>query len=923
MKRITNEAGHAMAQRALAVLLAAALGVSGLLAGCATSTPIATPADTVAVIEDDAAPMSDRTAAQEAALAEEERATDVDELGYLPGQIVVVYEDDATEAEREEAVESLGAEETGEVAEFDSGDVSALTIDDGMTVETAVRQAEAEDAVKYAVPNYVVELFDDPAAEALGAIGVDSRSADQWYLNFIEAPAAWDLLAAKAPKAKPVKVAVLDTGASLSHPDLTNIINKQVSAEVVWTDNTNAASWKTAPLRGDGYTNGGSTVDELSSHGTHVSGIIAGEAGNGGILGVASGGTTAQANKLVDLVVIDAFSLLVDSGGTKKANASLQDLVFALEYARDAGCKIVNMSLGVQTDDAQVAGLFEALCADLATNHGMLIVSAAGNSNTSATCYPAACKSALGVISVSECASVGASSVTFTRPAWGDGSETVLRSSFSNYGDWCDLSAPGEKILSTYQFNGKTDGYQSMSGTSMACPVVTGVAALVMAANPQLSPAQVRQVLCDTATDLHTKGKDAQTGYGVVNARAAVAAAVGAASTVQATPTAVELKDANVTVSSAVYTGSSQEPSVTVKVNGTTLKQGTDYTVSVSGTPKNAGSYSVSIQGGGSYSGTVKKTFTIAPANIGSARIEVAAQTYSGKALTPAPAVSLNGAKLVKNVDYTVAYSNNTQVGTAQVTIKGTGNYTGSKTASFAIAESAAGGGSAPTTGSDGAPESLPVVKDPSSPGPASGVDTTAPVNKATTPADPEQPVAVAKKNIAAASVSGISASYAFTGSAISPKPVLRFGSTVLKAGVDYTVGYRNNRAVGTAVVTMTGIGAYKGTLQMRFTIKAPTVKAVKISKLKAAKSAFTVSWKKASGKVTSYPVQYSTSKKFTKSATATATVKASSKSTLSKTVKKLKAKKTYYVRVRTVYKVGGESFVSSWSAVKKVTTKR
>ncbi|MDE8703779.1 hypothetical protein PZH32_12550, partial [Adlercreutzia equolifaciens] len=102
------------------------------------------------------------------------------------------------------------------------------------------------------------------------------------------------------------------------------------------------------------------------------------------------------------------------------------------------------------------------------------------------------------------------------------------------------------------------------------------------------------------------------------------------------------------------------------------------------------------------------------------------------------------------------------------------------------------------------------------------------------------------------------------------------------------TVGYRNNRAVGTAVVTRTGIGAYKGTLQMRFTIKAPAVKAVKISKLKAAKSAFTVSWKKSSGKVTAYQVQYSTSKKFTKSATATTTVKASSKSTLSKTVKKL-----------------------------------
>lgn len=74
---------------------------------------------------------------------------------------------------------------------------------------------------------------------------------------------------------------------------------------------------------------------------------------------------------------------------------------------------------------------------------------------------------------------------------------------------------------------------------------------------------------------------------------------------------------------------------------------------------------------------------------------------------------------------------------------------------------------------------------------------------------------------------------------------------------------------------------------------------------------------------MSSYQLQYSTSKKFTKKTTATVKVKTSSKSSLSKTVKKLKAKKTYYVRVRTVYQVGDKAFYSSWSTVKKVTTKR
>lgn len=922
------------ARRGVAVLLAVGLAASGLLAGCATSTPVAVPApsaETNAVIDDEYPPLKERSAEQEAALAEEERATDVDELGYVPGQIVVVYESDATEAEREEAVESLGAEESGETAEFDSGAVSSVAIDDDMTVETAVRQAQAEEAVQYAMPNYVVELFDDPAAEAQGAIGSDTRSAEQWYLDFIDAPEAWDLLPPRTKNDEPVKVAVLDTGASLSHADLTNVIDKETSAEVVWTDSSSAASWKAAPLRGDGYTNGGMTVDEFSSHGTHVSGIIAGEAGNGGILGVASGGTTANANKLVDLVVIDAFSLLVESNGTKKANATLQDLVFALLYARDAGCDIVNMSLGVQTDNEKVAALFEQLCAELTEKNDMLVISAAGNSNTTATCYPAACDSVLGVISISERKSVSSSSRTFLNPAWGNGGETVLRSYFSNYGTWCDISAPGENILSTYLSGGKTNTYTIMQGTSMACPVVTGVAALVLAADPTLKPAEVRRILCSTATDLFNEGKDAQTGYGAINARAAVAAALGEPLEPQDVPQLIDINQAQVTVSALTYTGATQTPRVTVKLDGKTLAEDTDYDVRFAVSPKKAGSYEAIIEGYGDYTGSKKVPFAVSPADVSAANIQVKDQVYTGKALTPRPVVTWKSTTLVQGTDYTVSYANNVNAGTAKVTIKGIGNYTGSQTATFAIARASLD--NAASTSTDKAPATpapapapAPATSTTASPGPAAGTTVTAPVNKASAPtksANPSAPVAVAKKNLAAASVSGVAASYGYTGKAISPRPVVRYGGVLLREGVDYTVGYRNNRALGTAVLTMTGTGSYKGALQLRFSIKAPTVKAPKLSKVKAAKKAFAATWKKAAGSVSSYQLQYSTSKKFTKKTTATVKVKTSSKSSLSKTVKKLKAKKTYYVRVRTVYQVGDKAFYSSWSTVKKVTTKR
>lgn len=919
--------------RVAAAAVCAALLCCGV-AGCVSEAP-----DQNTVIEEDRTPLLDRTEEQEAELAEEERATDAAELGYMPGQIVVVYDSDATEAEREEAVESIGAEEDGQMAEFDSGDVSSLVIDENKTVETAVREAEAEDAVLYAAPNYLVDLFDEETAEPVdpvepidpvedtdapdpsgadthAAIAGDNLTSQQWYLDFVRAPQAWKLLANKGVSKK-VKVAVLDTGASLTHPDLKNVINRTDSAEVVWTDGTDASSWKTKPLRGDGYTNGGKAIDEMSSHGTHVSGIIAAEAGNEGIAGVASGAGTAVANKLVDLVVIDAFSLLVDDGaGGKKANASLMDLVFAMQYARDKGCKVINMSLGVQSEDSRVADLFDSLCKELTQKNGILIVSAAGNSNSSVKCYPAACDTVMGVISVSERKNSSGSSRTFLNPAWGNGNDDILRSYFSNYGTWCDISAPGENIQSTVINNGTTNSYRVMQGTSMACPVVAATAAMVMAANPSLSATQVKDILCKTATDLNTKGKDAQTGYGAMNAEAAVAYALGGGVQTYAEQAPTNLKDAQVSAATAVYSGAAQTPKVTVKMGSVTLTQGTDYTVSYkTSSMKTVGTYTVTVQGKGGYTGSKSATFTIQPATVSAARVTVAAQTYSGAALTPAPTVVVKNITLVKDTDYTVTYSNNRAVGTATATIKGKGNYTGTVNATFAIKAPASSATASSAKSSSTA-----------SPGAASGTSSSAPVNGATSStknASASTPVSVAKKNLAAAFVSGVGSYYTYTGRAISPYPILRYGGQLLRAGVDYTVGFSNNRALGTATITMTGAGSYKGTLQMRFTIGAPKVNAPKSLKLKAGKKAFSASWKGASGKASGYELQYSTSKKFTKKTTRTVEVDSTGKSKLSRAVKKLKAKKTYYVRVRTVYYVGDQTFASSWTKTAKVKTKR
>lgn len=188
----------------------------------------------------------------------------------------------------------LSAPREPEPAPFDSGDAAVVDIADEITVDTAVEAAAAEDAVKYAFPNYVAKSFDEPAASAQSSAASplatgDELASQQWYLSAVKAPEAWSLLAASGRSVEPVRVAVLDTGASISHSDLQGPLDMSRSGEVVWADmKTGKVSFK--PLRGDGYLNGTNEMPFYSTHGTHVAGIIAAKAGNGGVLGVASGG---------------------------------------------------------------------------------------------------------------------------------------------------------------------------------------------------------------------------------------------------------------------------------------------------------------------------------------------------------------------------------------------------------------------------------------------------------------------------------------------------------------------------------------------------------------------------------------------------------------------------------------------------------
>ncbi|MBQ6662922.1 MAG: cell wall-binding repeat-containing protein [Firmicutes bacterium] len=234
-----------------------------------------------------------------------------------------------------------------------------------------------------------------------------------------------------------------------------------------------------------------------------------------------------------------------------------------------------------------------------------------------------------------------------------------------------------------------------------------------------------------------------------------------------------DLSKATVTgLSAKTYTGKAITPSPKVVLGGKTLTKGTDYTVKYSNNI-NVGTATVAITGKGNYTGTVKKTFKITALNLAAEAAKttvsgLAAKTYTGAALKPVPTVKAlvggSTATLKVDTDYTVTYANHTNAGTAKVTITGKDNFTGTLTKTFTI-------------------------------NPAS---------------------------LTGAAVSGIKASYEYTGSAITPVPTVKLGNKALKSGTDYTVTYANHTAAGTATVTITGKGNYTGKITKTFQITKP-----------------------------------------------------------------------------------------------------
>ncbi len=223
------------------------------------------------------------------------------------------------------------------------------------------------------------------------------------------------------------------------------------------------------------------------------------------------------------------------------------------------------------------------------------------------------------------------------------------------------------------------------------------------------------------------------------------------------------------TITDQPYTGRAIEPKLTLKRGTSTFEA--DYQVEFDENI-NVGTATVKVTLTGNYAGTAETTFNIVAKAIDDTTVtvgEIPAQTYTGSAITPAVVVMDGSTTLVRDTDYTVAYTNNTNVGTAAVTITGMGNYTSNRTANFPI--------SAKSLSDD---------------------DVTLDFTPSGT---------------------------TYTGSAITGTVTVKIGEKTLTEKTDYTVAYADNTGVGTATVTITGKGNYTDSKTVKFSIakKAPT----------------------------------------------------------------------------------------------------
>ncbi len=368
-----------------------------------------------------------------------------------------------------------------------------LTIDETVDQDVASAAYQQLASVEYSQPGKVASIpqMQQAATTYKGGGGAnaelvpnDPTYPDQWGLNNtgqaisetgtivgtpgadINMEAAWDIHTGD----NSVILAIIDTGVDYDHPEFAG-----------------------RTVAGFDFVNDDSDPADDNGHGTSCAGIAA-AAGNNGA-GVAGVNWNCQ---IMGVKVLNAFG-----------SGSFADVAEGIEWAADNGANVISLSLGGGFDQATEDAV------NYAHDLDVVVVASRGNNNTSAASYPGSYDNAIAVGALSPCNDRKTPTTCDGEFWWG-----------SSFGNDLDVMAPGTRIHTT-DITGSGgydagDYFSEFNGTSAACPFVAGIAALLRSSEPALTNQQIRDRMNETATDIGAAGFDDQTGWGRVDAAAAL-----------------------------------------------------------------------------------------------------------------------------------------------------------------------------------------------------------------------------------------------------------------------------------------------------------------------------------------------------------------------------------------------------------------
>ena len=358
------------------------------------------------------------------------------------------------------------------------GRMYVVTLADPAMLQTAIDSFNSDPLIEFAEPDYI---------HFLDYVPNDPMISGWYHLNNIEAYLAWDFI--RGDSTSRAVVGIVDSGVYYDHPDLEPNMWINELEDIDDDGRFTSADINGLDDDGNGYIddvvgydlamNDPYPFEPTPTHGTHVAGCV----------------TMATDNEYGGAATGWAARIMAVKAARDNNPTGISHGYTGIVYAADNGANVINLSWGraggfSQSEQNIINGVY---------NLGVVVVAAAGNDNSSSPHWPAGYEHVVAVVATNV---------------------NDQKASFSNYGTWVEISAPGENISSTWDHS----SFTALSGTSMASPVTAGVVCLIRSANPDWSVDDVVERLLATADNIDrlNPGYEGQLGAGRVNAAAAI-----------------------------------------------------------------------------------------------------------------------------------------------------------------------------------------------------------------------------------------------------------------------------------------------------------------------------------------------------------------------------------------------------------------